>query len=187
MRGIALLQRHADARERAAGADGADEAVNPAVEVVENLRPRRLVMAVAVGDVVELVGPEGAVRLGPGQRFGEASGIADVIVRVCIGDRRNLDELRAGEPQHILLFLRLGVGDDDDRPVAERGRHHRDSDAGIAGRALDDDAARAESAAIRRVADDRERRAVLDRSSGVHEFGLAENRAAGRFARPREA
>ena len=148
-----------------------------AAEVVENLRPGRLVMAAPVGDVIELVRPHGAVRFGFGQRLGETPRIAHVIVGVGIGDCGNLDQLRAGKAQHVLLFLGLGVWDDDYRPIAERGRHHRDADSGVAGSALDDDAARAQGAMGDRVVDDRFRRAVLDRPARVHEFGLAQNRA----------
>ena len=174
---VALLERHADAGERSPGADRAHEPMQLAAEVVENLRPGRLVMAAPVGDVIELVRPHGAVRFGFGQRLGETPRIAHVIVGVGIGDCGNLDQLRAGKAQHVLLFLRLGVRDDDYRPIAERGRHHRDADSGVAGSALDDDAARAQCAMGDRVVDDRFRRAVLDRPARVHEFGLAQNRA----------
>ena len=119
-------------------------------------------MAAPVGDIVELVGPDGAVGFGLGERLGEAPGIAHVIVGVGIGDRGNLDQLSAGKAQHVFLFLRLGVGDDDHGPIAERARHHRDADPGVAGRAFDDDAARSQRAARDRVIDDRHRRAVLD-------------------------
>ncbi len=147
---VALLERHADAGERAAGADCADEAVELAVEIVENLRARRLVVAAAIGDVVELVRPHRAARLGPGERLGQPTGIAHVIVGIGVGNRGHLDQLGAGEPKEVLLLLRLGVGDDDDGPVAERARHHRDADPGVARGALDDHAARAQRAAMRR-------------------------------------
>ena len=138
-------------------------------------------MPVSVSDVVELIGPDRAVRFGSRERVGETARVTDVIVWVGIGNRRHLDQFRPRKPQHVLLFLGLGVGDHDDGPVAERARHHRDADAGVAGRALDHDAAGTEIAALDRIVDDRERRAILDRPSGIHELGLAENRAAGRF------
>src|SRR5205823_3848629 len=53
------------------------------------------------------------------------------------------------------------------------------ADAGVAGGAFDDDAARLQEAAFLRVLDDVERGAVLDRAAGVQELGFAENRAAG--------
>ena len=82
---VALLERHADARERAARADRADEAVDLAVEVVEDLRAGRLVVAAPVGDVVELVRPDRAAGLGlrrAPRRAGRNSG------RSCWGWRR---------------------------------------------------------------------------------------------------
>ena len=58
----------------------------------------------------------------------------------------------------------------------------REPDAGIAGRAFDDRAARLEAAAALGVVDDGTRRAILHRAAGIHEFGLAENLAAGLVA-----
>ena len=179
--GIALLERHADARQRAARSDRADEAVDLAVRLSVNLGTRRFVMAAAVGDVVELVRPHRPVGLRLRQHFSQAAGIFDVIVGVGIGDRRHLDELRADQPQHVLLFLRLRVGDHDHAAEAERRRDHADADAGVAGGPLDDYAASPQLAARHSVLDDGERRAVLDRSAGIHELGLTENGAAGRL------
>src|SRR5690606_33583530 len=53
----------------------------------------------------------------------------------------------------------------------------------IAGGALDDDAARPQRAAPLGVANDGQRRAVLDRAAGIEELGLAEDLAAGRLGR----
>src|SRR5262249_751610 len=63
---IALAQIHRRSRERAARADGADEAVDLAVGLTPDLRARRLVMRAPVRDVVELIRPDGAVRLALG-------------------------------------------------------------------------------------------------------------------------
>ena len=130
--------------------------MNFAVEIVIDLRPGRFVVAAPVGDVVELVRPDGAVGLGPGERFGEPPRIADVIVGIGIGDGGNLDQLGAGHAQHVLLFLRLGVGDDDHGAIAERARHHRNADPGVAGRAFDDHPAGAQGAMRDRVIDHRQ-------------------------------
>ena len=136
-------------------------------------------MALAIGGVVELVGPDRTVRLGLRQLLGEAAGDLHVIVRVDVADGRHLDQRRAGEPQHVLLFLALRLRNDDHRAVAERVADEREADAGIAGGALDDDAAGPERPALLGIADDGERGAVLDRLAGVHELGLAEDLAAG--------
>src|SRR4030042_5608752 len=60
---IVLLETHGDAGKGAAGPDRTNEAVDLAVDIVPNLLRRRLDMALAVGDIVELIGPDGAVRL----------------------------------------------------------------------------------------------------------------------------
>ena len=136
-------------------------------------------MAVAVGDIVELVGPDRAVRLAPGKLLGQPAGHLHVVVRVLVGHRRNLDQLGAEHPQRVLLLLALRVGNDDDGAVAERLGDQRQADAGIAGGALDDDAAGPEQALLLGVADDEQPGAVLDRLARIDEFGLAENLAAG--------
>src|SRR5206468_5196908 len=57
--------------------------------------------------------------------------------------------------------------------------HVRQPDAGVAGRALDDRASRAQLPAALGLQNDRARRPVLDRSAGIHELRLAEDFAAG--------
>jgi hypothetical protein len=44
-----------------------------AAEIVVDLRAGRLIVTAPVGDIVELVGPDRAVGLRLGERFGEAS------------------------------------------------------------------------------------------------------------------
>ena len=138
-------------------------------------------MAAAVGEIVELVGPDRAVRLRGGDLLGEAAGIAHVIVRVGVGHGRDEPQIGAAQQQHVLLFLALRLGHDDDGAVAARIADQREADAGIAGGALDDDAAGLQQAALLGVLDDVERGAILDRAAGVEELGLAEDRAAGRL------
>src|ERR1700757_3503731 len=55
----------------------------------------------------------------------------------------------------------------------------READAGVAGRPLNDDAARPEEAALLGILDDEERSRVLDRAPRVQKLGLAEDRASG--------
>ena len=175
---VALLQRDADPREGAAGADRAGEAVDLAVGLGPDLGAGRLVMAAPVGEIVELVGPDRAVRLLGGDLLGEAAGIAHVVHRVGVGDRRHEPQIDAAEQQHVLFFLALRLGHDDDRAVAAGVADQRQADPGIAGGALDDDPARPQQPALLGVLDDEERRPVLDRAAGVEELGLAEDRAA---------
>ena len=177
----ALLERHGDAGERAAGADRADEAVDLAAGLVPDLGPGRLVMRAAVGEIVELVGPDRAVRLLRRHFLRQRLGIAHVVHRIGIRHRGHEPQIGAAQAQHVLLFLALRLGHDDDAAVAERVADQRQPDPGVAGGALDDDAARAQQAALLRVLDDEERGAVLDRAAGIEELGLAQDRAAGLF------
>src|SRR5689334_19375886 len=62
---------------------------------------------------------------------------------------------------------------------SERIADDRQSDAGVPGGAVDDQSPLAQLALFDRIHDDSERRAVLDGLSRVHEFGLAEDGAAG--------
>src|SRR5687767_10012113 len=178
---VALLQRQRDAAEGAAGADRADEAVDLAVGLVPDLRAGGAVVAHAVGDVVELVGPDHAVGVARLQLLGQAAGDLHVVVRVLVGHGRHFLELGAGEAQHVLLLLRLGVRDHDQGLVAARVPDQRQTDAGVAGGALDDQAALAELAPPLGVLDDEEGRAVLDRAAGVEELRLAQDGAAGQL------
>ena len=110
---VERFQRHGDAGERAAGADGADKAVDLAVGLPPDFRAGRLDVALAVGDIVELVGPDRAVLFGLRQLLGEPAGELHVVVGVGIGHRRHFDEFGAAQPQRVLLFLALGFRDDD--------------------------------------------------------------------------
>jgi hypothetical protein len=115
------------------------------------------------------------------QLLGQAARHFHVVVRVLVGHGRHLDQFGAEQAQRVLLFLALRVGDDDDGAVAQRLGDHGQADAGIAGGALDDDAAGPEQALLLGVADDEQPGAVLHRLAGIHELGLAEDLAAGRF------
>jgi len=113
-----------------------------------------LQVAVAVGDVVELIGPDRAVRLALRQLVGEPTGNLHVVIGVRIRNRRHFDEFGAAQTQRILLLLALGIGNHDHAAEAERIAHQRKADAGVAGGSLDDDAAGAKPAAPHRILDD---------------------------------
>src|SRR5271170_1353094 len=179
-RAIESLQRHRDAGERAAGADGADEAVDLAVGLPPDFRPRRFDVTLTVGDVVELVRPDRAVLFGLRQLFSEPAGKLHVVVGVGIWNGRHLDQFGAAQPQHIFLLVALGFRDDDHGAIAHRIADEGKPDAGVACRALDDDSAGLELTLLHRVLDNEQCGAVLHRLTGIHELGLAENGAAGR-------
>ena len=136
-------------------------------------------MGALVGDVVELVGPDRAVRQLLVQLFGQALRHLDVVVGVLVGLGRHLDQLGAVKPQRVLFFLALRIGNDDHRFEAQGIGHQRQPDPGIACRALDNGAAGLERAALDRIVDDEQRRAILDRLARIEEFGLAPDIAAG--------
>ena len=83
--GFCVAQAMRDAGQRAAGADRADEAVDLAVGLRPDLRAGGVDVGLAVGDVVELVGPDRAGGLLRRQLLGQAAGIA---ARSCSGSRR---------------------------------------------------------------------------------------------------
>ncbi len=98
-----------------------------------------------------------------------------------VGRGRDEPEIDAAQQQHVLFFLALRLGHDNDGAVAACVADQREADAGIAGGAFDDDAAWLQQAALLGVLDDVERGAILDRTAGVEELGLAKDRAASRL------
>ncbi len=140
-------------------------------------------MAHAVGDIVELVGPDDAVGVAGLQLLGQAAGHLHVIARIPVGDGGHLFQLRAGEAQHVLLLLGLGLRDHDQGLVAARIADQRQADARIAGCPLDDQATLAELTLLLGILDDEERGTVLHRAAGIEELRLAQDRAAGQLRR----
>src|SRR3546814_6469203 len=136
----------------------ADEAVDPATSLLPYFGTGGLVMGRAGRDIFELVGPDRAIGLGLRQARGVPLRHLHVIVGVGVRNRRDLDQLGAERAKRVLLLLALRLGDDDDGAHAERVGDHGEADAGIAGSALDNDAAGLQHAAGERVADDIERR-----------------------------
>jgi hypothetical protein len=104
--------------------------------------------------------------------------------RIAVRHRRNEPQIDAAQAQHVLLFLGLRLRHHDDGAVAARIADEREADAGVAGGALDDDAARLEQPPLLGVLDDLERGAVLDGAAGVQKLGFAENRTAGLLRGP---
>jgi hypothetical protein len=65
-------------------------------------------MAVAIGHIVELVGPDCPVRVRLRQFLGQPAGNLDVIIGVLVADGGDLQQFRPEDAQRILL-LRLWV------------------------------------------------------------------------------
>ena len=172
-----FTQETRDAGESAAGADGADEAVDLAVGLLPDLRAGRDVMRFGVVQVVPLVGEDGAVLFGGLELLRQPAADMLVVVRIAEGDRRNFDQFGSAQPQGIFLFLALGLRDDDQRAIAAGIGDDGKSDAGIAGGCLDNKTAGFEFAALLRFQDHLAAGAVLHRTARIHEFGLAEDGA----------
>ena len=179
--GVEVFQAQTGAGQGAACADGANEAIDISVRVFPDFACGCGAVAFAIGSIVELIGPHGAVRFGQREFFSETAREFDVIIGVGIGNCRDFDQFGADLPEHILFFNRLSFWDDNDRSQAERIADEGEADAGISGSALDDDAAFPDETLIHGVTNDRKSGAVLDRAAGVHKFRLAENRAPGEF------
>src|SRR6266850_4034833 len=171
--GIALLERARDSAQSPAGADRAGEAVDLAIGLVPDLRSGGAVVAFAVGDIVELVGPDGAVRLLGRKLLGERAGVAYVVAGIGVRQGRYQPEVGATQAQHVLLFLALRLRHHDHRAIAARVGDQRDADAGIAGGALDDDAAGLELAPLFGILDDGKGGAILHRAPGIEKLRLA--------------
>ena len=101
------------------------------------------------------------------------SQISGPVVSIAVGHRGHLHQFRACQTDHVLFFLALGFRDHDHRFEPHGRPHQRQTDARVARRALDNRATRFQIPARNRVANDEQRRAVLDRLAGVQEFSLA--------------
>ncbi len=169
-----LLQVARGARQRASGAGSGDEAIElAAVGLLPDLRAGRLDVRLAVGGVVELVGPDGVV-----EALGVPLGLVVVVLRVVERDGGHRVNLGAEHAEEVNLLLRLRVGHVDDTLVPLGAANVREADARVAGGALDDGAAGLDQPLLLGVLHDEESGAVLDAAAGLHELGLAEDLAA---------
>src|SRR5690606_28586156 len=145
---VLVLQVLADAGERAARADGAREAVDRAVRLRPDLGTRALDVAAAVRRVVPLIGVQHAVRLGRRELLGRAFRGMDVVVRIAERHGRYLADLGAAQPERVLFLLRLRVRHQNQGAIAARVADERQADPGVTGRALDDEPAALDDAAL---------------------------------------
>src|SRR4051812_41902552 len=129
---VLLLQISARAGQRASCADRADETVDRAASLLPGLWTARFIMRLGIVEGVPLVGEQHPVRLRLAQLVGEPSPDMLVVVRIGEWERGHLDQFGPAEPQHVLLFLALRFRDYDQRAIATRRSHDRQTDAGIA-------------------------------------------------------
>ena len=144
-----------------------------AVELVIYLGPGGLVVREAVGRVVKLVCPDG-VRDG----LCEARGLVVVVHRVGEGNGGHGTDIGTQHAEQVNLLLRLRVGHVDDALVPARTAHVRQADARVARGPFDNGPASLDLPLGLGVLHDPARGTVLDGAAGVHELGLAVDRAA---------
>ena len=176
---VLRLQPQADARDRAAGARRAGEAVDPPVHLLPDLLRRADNVRAAVGDIVELVRPDRIVAF-----LRDAAAGVDEVAGAGIGRRRHQHQLGPQRAQRVHLLAALRLGHHDDRAIALGVGDQRQTDAGIARRAFDDRTAGMQHATRLRILDDAQRRAILHAGARIGEFAFAEDVAAARLARP---
>src|SRR5690606_33719039 len=128
--------------------------MNPAPRLAPDLFGRGADMTIAIGDIVELVGPDRAVRLAFRHLLGQPAGKLHVIVGVAVRHRRHFDQLGPKQAQRILLFLALRFGNYDDSTLTQRLGDQGEADSRVARSAFDDAAARLAKAALSSNADD---------------------------------
>jgi hypothetical protein len=132
-------------------------------------------MPVPVGDIIELIGPEGPVRLALGQALGQPAGDMDVIVRVFIGNGTGQAQIGPAQAQRVFFLLALGFRHDDDSTETQDVADQSQADPRIAGGSLDDCAAGFELALCDGVLDQGKGGPIFHRPAGVKKFGLAQN------------
>ncbi len=130
------------ASQRAPGPDGRYKPVNLAVSLPPYFLRGRGLVSGPVGDVVKLVGPDGAIWFTLRQLRRQAARNFHVIVRVLVGHSRNFDQFRTQQAQGVFLFLRLRLRDHNHGAVPKRLGNNGQADTGIAGRSFHDHAAR---------------------------------------------
>ena len=165
---ILLLEIAADARQRAARADARDERRDLAVRVLPDLRARRRLMRRRVRLVRELRGDEGMRR-----RLRELLRLRNRALHALAAVRE--DDLRAVGLEQVAALDAHRLRHREDGAVAAGRRDRGETDARIARRRLDDDAARLELALLLRLLDHRLRDAVLDGSRRVEILQLDED------------
>src|SRR5215469_12355151 len=136
-------------------------------------------MTVTVCCVIPLIGVQTAILLRLRELSRESFCDMNVVVRIAVGDRRNLAQLGPAQAQHVLLLAALGLGNHDYGAVAARIPHKRKADPGVAGGAFDDHPPRSQEAAFLRIEDNIECCAVLYRTPGIQELSLSEDAATG--------
>ena len=170
-RGLLLLQVLGRAADGAARADAHHEVVDLAAGLLPDLGARLLVVRLRVRRVVVLVGLPRIRRLALEARRHRV--VRPRILGIHVGGTH--DDLGAERAKGVHLLLRLLVGGGEDALVALHDGRDGQAHAGVAGRALDDRAARLQLPRLLRVLDHLDGHAVLDRVAGIDGFDLGQD------------
>ena len=178
---VLFLEAEAHTGDRAAGARRAGEAVDPPVHLRPDLVGGTDDVRAAVGDIVELIGPDR-----PGRLLGDAARLVHEVAGAGIRRGRHRHQLGAERAQRVHLLLGLRVRHHDDGAIALRIGDQREADPGVARRSFDDRSPGLQRAARLGIVDDEQRRAILHAGAGIGEFTLAKNIAPRGLAWPLE-
>ena len=169
---ILLLEVFGRTADRAACTHADDEVCDFALRLLPNLRSRRPVVRLAVGEVVVLVAPHTIGNLVV-QLFRHA--VVTVWMVGGHGRRTNM-HLRPHRAQHVhLLLALLAIGGTNELVALDNARE-REAHAGVAGRALNDRPSWLELAASLGRFNHRQRHAVFDTVARVEVLRLGPNR-----------
>src|SRR5262249_47236673 len=128
---ILLFEKQRCPRQRATSADRGDETSYLARSLFPDLRSSCLEMHTAIGDIVELTGPE------PAFFFSKPLRVPVIVSRVTVGLFRHCNYFGAQGAQQVNFFDRLSFGDNNNGAVSLGLTHNRQADAGVSGGALD--------------------------------------------------
>ena len=162
------LHEAPDARQRAPGADAADDGIQAMLHLRPDLGSGPRFVCARVGRIGKLIDIEGA-----GGFIGDPLRHVLVILGMALADVRarhhDLDAHRAQVKDLLLAHL---VGDDEPQPIALVNRRECETEAGVAGGRLDDRSARREFSFLLGGLDHPQRDSILDRATGILRFEL---------------
>lgn len=177
-----LLQVAGDAGKRSSRACRTSESINLAFGLVPDFGPGALDMRLAVGDIVELIRPNGIF-----QAVCMSLGLVVVVLRVVEGDGRDGVHFCTEQPQQVNLALRLCVRHVDDQLVSLGTTDVGEPNASVSRCSLDDGASRLQQPLFLSIFDKPEGGTVLDTAAGILELGFAQDIAAGLLGETLEA
>ena len=173
---ILFLEKSPGAGQGSTGPHRTDEGIDFSLGLLPDFRACGFVMCLPVGHIVELVCPDGTLRIVLIEFLSESSGNLNIVLRIPIRHGGDFLEFGPAETEHVLFFLTLGFGNDDQGPVTTGISHQCQSNSCISSGPFDNQPSWFENSLLLRVQNDCLCSTVLDRTPGVHEFCLPQNR-----------